>query len=98
MICCGVPRTLPSGPALSKTRLMMLPMLLRGRLLLLLLLWLPLLPGLFLERDLFDGLMPLSFPPLVALGVAMRLPLRRPSVVPDVSVHVSDPPGVTAIY
>ena len=25
MICCGVPRTLPSGPELSKTRLMMLP-------------------------------------------------------------------------
>ncbi len=25
MICCGVPRTLPSGPELSKTRLMILP-------------------------------------------------------------------------
>ena len=33
MICCGVPRTLPSGPALSKTRLMMLPMLRRWLLL-----------------------------------------------------------------
>ncbi|GHC16631.1 hypothetical protein GCM10007291_13970 [Gemmobacter nanjingensis] len=30
MICCGVPRTLPSGPELSKTRLMMLPIV-RGR-------------------------------------------------------------------
>ena len=30
MICCGVPRTLPSGPELSNTRLMMLPRV-RGR-------------------------------------------------------------------
>jgi hypothetical protein len=30
MICWGVPRTLPSGPELSKTRLMMLPRV-RGR-------------------------------------------------------------------
>jgi hypothetical protein len=29
MICCGVPRTLPSGPELSKTRLMLLPFGLR---------------------------------------------------------------------
>jgi 16S rRNA (adenine1518-N6/adenine1519-N6)-dimethyltransferase len=48
----GVPRTLPSGPALSKTRLTMLPTLPRR--------WL-LLPDLFLERDLLDGLMPTGF-------------------------------------
>ncbi len=29
MICCGVPRTLPSGPELSKTRLMLLELGLR---------------------------------------------------------------------
>ena len=44
MICCGVPRTLPSGPELSKTRLMMFPP--EGRLL----------RFLFRDRD-FDDLM-----------------------------------------
>jgi len=42
MICCGVPRTLPSGPELSKTRLITLPV---GRRLF----WF-----LFRERDLFE--------------------------------------------
>lgn len=49
MICCGVPRTLPSGPLLSNTRLTTLPkvllLLLRLRLLL------------FRERDLEERIL-----------------------------------------
>jgi hypothetical protein len=58
-------------------------------LLLLLLLWLPLLPGLFLERDLFEGLMPWVFRHSVAWRV--RGDLRVAAVIrrPDVSVHVA---------
>ncbi|KAF0674925.1 hypothetical protein PMES_02633 [Profundibacterium mesophilum KAUST100406-0324] len=73
MICCGVPRTLPSGPELSKTRLTMFP---EGRLRF----------DFDRERD-FEDLMVLLYPALLwHLRDPWRLPCvrRRRRVVGDI--------------
>ena len=91
MICWGVPRTLPSGPELSKTRLTMLPSD-RG-----------LLRDLLRERDLEDLIVPMF---LVRrerawMRLGSRHPAARPGRLPDNSrnapatVYADDPCGAS---